>query len=340
MLPLCLRLPLHLRRPPPLHASALFAVLSVLAPVSLVPAQVPARVAVGYVAERFDNPTKNGSKRLTAVVFYPAKVNGKETRLLTREGGYPVVVVLHGFGCRAIVMYAMASQLVQAGYIVVANDSGQFDPRAQARDGSALFAALAAENERKESDFRGQLDMGRAGICGHSMGGGNTVRVLADNPGYKAGFCFAPWAGKVLPGGRPVYVNRYAPRVAVPLGIVHGTGDRVLPWQEHARPFIEAMKETPGSKFLCLLNQDCNHVNVAVAGPASEERSKAVFHSCMELAVAFFDGHLRDQPAALDKLLGKDAKQHNPHLEKLIAVPGKPGTDKTRGSRKTGETRD
>ncbi|MHC4078595.1 MAG: alpha/beta hydrolase family protein [Planctomycetota bacterium] len=290
---------------------------------TLVPGQIPSRVAVGYVAERFPNPTKNGNKRLTAMVFYAAKKNGQETPVLPQKDGYPVVVVLHGLGTRAWIMYAMASQMVQAGYIVVANDTGQFDPRTQANDAAALFAAMVAENKNKESEFKGQLDMSRAGICGHSMGGGNTVRVLANNPGYKAGFCFSPWSGKVLPNGKAVYVDRYAPKVTTPLGIVHGTGDRILPWRDHAHRYIEAMKETPAPKFLYLLNRDCDHINVAVAGPLSGKRSKAVFYGCAELAVAFFDCHLRDQPAALDKLLGKDAKKHNPRLEKLIVVPGK-----------------
>ncbi len=298
-------------------------VLALTLTATLAPSQVPERVAVGYVAERFDNPTKSGSKRLRAVVFYPAKTNGRETAVLTRKDGYPVVVVLHGFGCRAMVMYAMASQLVQAGYIVVANDSGQFDPTAQAKDGNALFAALAAENKNKDSEFKDQLDMSRAGICGHSMGGGNTVRVLADNPGYKAGFCFAPWAGKIFPRGKAIYVERYAAKVTTPLGIVHGTGDRVLPWRDHAHRYIQAMKDTPAQKFLYLLNSDCDHINVAVVGPVSAKRSKAVFYGCMELAAAFFNCHLQQQPKALDKLLGKDARQNNPRLEKLIVLPDK-----------------
>jgi hypothetical protein len=57
---------------------------------------------------------------------------------------------------------------------------------------------------------------------------------------------------------------------------------------------------------------------------------RAVFYSSMELAVAFFDCHLRHQPKALDKLLGKDARQNNPRLEKLIIVPGKRDKDSRR----------
>ena len=287
------------------------------------PGQIPSQVPVGYVRERFHNPTKTGAKRLTAMVFYAARQHGQETPVRTKKGGYPVVVMLHGLGGQALVMYAMASQLVQAGYIVVANDTGQFDPTAQANDATALFQAMVAENKNNESEFKGQLDMSRAGICGHSMGGGNTVRVLANNPGYKAGFCFAPWGGKVLPKSKAVYVDRYAAKVTTPLGIVHGAGDRILAWRDHAHRYIEAMKETPAPKFLYLLNNDCNHINVAVVGPFSGKRSKAVFYGCAGLAVAFFDCHLRGEPEALDKLLGKDAKKHNPRLEKLIVLPGK-----------------
>ena len=311
----------------PLAALALVVVLiQTLAPgqaPSQIPGRVPSRVPVGYVNERFDNPAKTGAKRLSALVFYAAKKNGQETPVLPKKGGYPVVVVLHGLGGRALIMYAMASQLVQAGYIVVANDTGQFDPEAQARDATALFQALVAENKNKESEFKGQLDMSRAGICGHSMGGGNTVRVLADNPGYKAGFCFAPWGGKILPNSKAIYVDRYAAKVTTPLGIVHGTGDRILAWRDHAHRYLEAMKETPASKFLYLLNDDCDHINVAVAGPLSSKRAKAVFYNSVGLAVAFFDCHLRNQPEALDKILGKDAKKNNPRLEKLIFLAGK-----------------
>ena len=63
-----------------------------------------------------------------------------------------------------------------------------------------------------------------------------------------------------------------------------------------------------------------------MAGPLSAKQSKAVFYRCVGLAVAFFDCHLQDQPKALDKLLGKDAKKENPRLEKLIVLPGKKKT--------------
>ena len=108
-------------------------------------------------------------------------------------------------------------------------NTGQFTAAIQRQDSIALFTILQTINASSGHFLEGALDMSRAGLTGHSMGGGNTVAVLASNPGYLAGFCFAPlYQGSATTN-----------QVRVPLGIVHGKGDTVLPWRQHGLPTFD-----------------------------------------------------------------------------------------------------
>ena len=242
--------------------------------------------------EAFPNTTGKGTAELKATLWYPTQ--GPKTNDLA-PGPHPVIVFLHGRGGFAMAYAALGERLAERGYVVVLSDTARVNPTAQMRDGSALFHALRAANEAEASFWKGALDMSAAGVTGHSMGGGASAHILAENPGYKAGFCFAPWQG----------AKRFSDAVAiqVPVGIIHGVNDRTLPWKSTGKALYDQLPTDCSGRFLYVLKKEATHLNIALSFPFSSEADKAVFKTCVDLCLAFFDAHLRNSPAGLEALL-------------------------------------
>jgi dienelactone hydrolase len=253
--------------------------------------------------EAFSNPTKRGSKKLKSSVWYPSK-SGNKALAKAPAGGFPVVVFLHGLGALANYYPGLGRLLSQNGYIVVQSDTARYNPLQQRSDGFALFHALKKANKNAKSFWHGSLDMSRAAISGHSMGGGSSVSILARNPGYKAGFVFAP-----------VDLFLLARRVKVPMGIVMGENDK-FGWKTGEKLFKALPKKLSGT-FFCLLSNQANHRNV-IQGPYrnSGETYREVHTCTTKLCLAFFNKHLKGDGEALDKFWATADKQ--PHLKKVL----------------------
>jgi dienelactone hydrolase len=249
-------------------------------------AQLPA----GYITTAFPNPTSQGTGLLTARVYYPALSTGFNAPLRPLAGGYPVIVFLHGYGGIGSFYSVLGKMFAEAGYVAVLSDTAQFSASTQVLDGSALFPALRNANNQTGNFLEGALDMSRAGVCGHSMGGGSTINVLLHNPGYAAGFCFAP-------------VSASSAAVRVPLGVVHGTGDTTLAWATTGQAVYQQAANYTGMKFFYLLDNSCNHTNVAGLS-LNSQTSLAVWDRCAAIAIGFFGRFLDDKPNGLEEIIG------------------------------------
>ena len=157
----------------------------------------------GYADLSFQNPTAQGTATLTATVYYPAMAPGRDAPLLPRAGGHPVVVFLHGLNVLGRGYGALGQRFAEQGYVVVLGNTALSSATTQINDGIAMFPALVQANGQAGHLLQGALDMGRAAVSGHSMGGSSTCGVLAANPGYRAGFCFSPG---VAPAAAQVHV--------------------------------------------------------------------------------------------------------------------------------------
>jgi pimeloyl-ACP methyl ester carboxylesterase len=279
--------------------------LALLTAAAVLPAQSqPYAVGVRDVA--WPNPTGSGSSTLTARVHYPATTAGTNAPLLSRAGGWPVVVFLHGFAALGSFYGSLGDALAAEGHVAVMSNTAQFNNAGQERDGRALFSAAAAANQPGAGPFANALDVARVGLAGHSMGGGNVANVLADNPGYRCGLALAPVDAR----------GANAASVTVPFSIVVGAGDATTPWQTFAQPLYQGLTAYTGLKHLYLLNDDCNHTNVAglfVSGGAGAQ----VFARTRGTALAFFARFLRDEAAGLEDVLGVGARAE-PRLVSLF----------------------
>ncbi|MEM7205389.1 MAG: hypothetical protein AAF628_34355 [Planctomycetota bacterium] len=277
---------------------------------------VPTAAAQGFPVGNRDLPLANvtatGSSVLSSVVHYPALVAGRNTPLLAQAGGWPVVVFLHGLGLSASDYTDIAGALASQGIITVVQDTAIRQRDLQLDDAIACFPSLQAENQRVGAFFNGALDMSRAAICGHSMGGGNTVRTLAADVGYRTGFCFAPWDGGAG------WIPAAAPLVQTPLAIVHGEGDRVLQWQRFAQAYFDSATAFQRIKIFYRLDETCDHGNVV--SPGTTSAGMAVFARTSSLCVNWCKRYLEDDADALEAVLGAEPRTEPLLVELQVAV--------------------
>lgn len=230
-------------------------------------------------------------------VYYPAVTSGQNAPMVTPPAaGYPTVVFLHGLFTIGSSYSRLGKHLARQGYVAVMNETGAISPFQQADDGAALYHALTVANGQSGHWLEGVLDMSRAGLCGHSVGAGNTVTVLASNPGYKAGLCFAP----IYPGAATTN------QVNVPLGIIQGTGDFVLIWSLTGLPMFDEATNFTGLKTFYLFGFSGGHNNVPGLFVITSSDS-AVWHRSRRVMTGFFDRYLKGDVAQLDEVIGTTA---------------------------------
>ncbi|MBL9076402.1 MAG: alpha/beta fold hydrolase [Planctomycetes bacterium] len=260
-----------------------------LAITATVSAQGPVSIGTRYVEWR--NSTGAGATQLSSWIHYPAAVAGVDAPILPRTGGWPVIVFLHGYGAGAVLYSQLADAWVQRGFVVVLSDTSLFDWSQQPLDGIALHSAVLAANNDAFGPFANAFAPDRIAIAGHSMGGGNTATVLAQNPGYQCGFALAP----ALPNdGSPDMVE-------VPLGVLAGQGDWITPPALHAEPYYDAIGTAAPLKAYHLLDTTADHANIVsmFGGPACPAFAHAV-----EVSTSFFNHCLGLDAFALEQVCG------------------------------------
>ena len=277
---------------------------------------------VGYRDLSLANTTTKGSKTLKVRVHYPATKAGQNAPILPKKGGWPVVVFLHGFGGLGSNYPDLANRLAARGRVLVMSETARFTPDLQRDDGKALFPTLAAENKKNSSLLFGALDMKRAAVMGHSMGAGNTLRVLAENPGYRCGVALAPWDGKALFTNYN-YPPTYGPKIKTPFLILHGEGDTRLDWKTTALRWFQASTKVGGLGAFWLFDKACDHKNVARLLSGATKTDREVFAKILAFSEAWLDRYLRDQPQALEGVLSP-ALLPGKYLRRLYLRVGAP----------------
>jgi pimeloyl-ACP methyl ester carboxylesterase len=268
------------------HALAFTLALSTLAPL--------AGQSAGYRDLTFVNTTGQGSATIPSRVYYPATAAGANTPLVPRVGGYPVIVFLHGFAALGNWYAPVGEAFAQAGYVAVLHNTAQFAAGTQVLDALALYPALQAANTQT-GFLQGALDMTRAGVCGHSMGGGSTLAVLARNPGYRLGIALA---GVDAAAG--------AAGARVPLLFVHGTGDTIVSVSATDNNFAAATTYT-GLKSSYVFDAAGSHTNVAGFALVSAT-DQAVFARVRSVMVGFCDRFLGGSDVGLEGVFGAAAR--------------------------------
>lgn len=142
--------------------------------------------------------------------------------------------------------------LASHGFVVaILSPTSALDfPAERADDLEAGIALLKAENALSTSPLFGKLDMGRAGLLGHSMGGGATLLVAARaSSRYQAAVAWEPWES--------LQTNR----ITVPTMILAGELDLVASANDMAWPFYQGIPGTTAKAYAEFAGLGHNTVN-------------------------------------------------------------------------------
>lgn len=268
--------------------------LATIMPLMLVAIAAAQSVPVSSHDVDWINASGVGSPVLEARIWYPATAPGVDQPVAPRAGGWPTIVFLHGLGMHGSDYPHLAQALAGKGFVTVMLDTGQWSYQDLEADGRALYAAIGVANAAGSPSplLEGAFDTGRMGLLGHSMGGGVVGMVLADNPGYRCGMAIAP-----------AYPGAIATDVEVPFGIIVGHGDNITPWPVFSYPYYLDVAPASGLKFLYVLDQSCDHMNIAGlwAGPAG------LFEGVVDVETGFFDRFLDVRHSGLERCVGPTA---------------------------------
>jgi len=277
-------------------------------------------------------PTARYDRALTVEVWYPAALapgqgqrgdypgvitrdpsvvvtlHGRAVRdaaPLPKEGGYPLVLVSHGYPGGRYLLSHLTENLASKGYVVASIDHKDSTYDDQKAFASTLynrpFDVLSVLNElqrlgRKESAtvWRGLIDASRTGVVGYSMGGYGVVNLIG------GGFAKGVEARETSPpngllaergASNPEYLKSMDPRVkaaiaiapwgmeqgywdgeglkgiATPVLFVGGSADDVSGYEKGTRAIFQAA--TNADRYL-LTFLNANH-NAGAPIPAPEE---------------------------------------------------------------------
>jgi len=201
-------------------------------------AQVPDLSAPGPQAagwRRVTVPREDGSG-FTALLTYPARAAGESAALDEVGGPYPAVVFGHGFFQTPDRYQGTLNHLATWGYLTLSPESQTglaTDHAAFAADLSAGLTWLIAQDSDATSWLAGHVATTALGASGHSMGAGASLLAAADDPRIKTVANLA--AAETRPSALAAM-----PRIHMPLSLVVGGSDSIVPPESTARMYDAA----------------------------------------------------------------------------------------------------
>lgn len=248
----------------------------------------------GFKDFAFPNQSGQGASRLDTRVYYPSTSTGANAPIKLRVGGYPVIVMLHGFSVIGNDYSLIGRYFADKGYVVALPNTSRLLGPTQTQEALALLPALKVANS--SGFLKGALNEDKIGLAGHSMGGNSTFAVLANNPGYQCGLAIAP-----------INASTVINKVRVPIGVIHGKGDWVLNWRLNGLPTYNAANNYTTLKFLYLMSYQCGHNNIAGILLITQ-RDRSAWERAARVMQGFFDKFLSDKPEGLEEVAGLSAR--------------------------------
>lgn len=216
---------------------------------------------------------------------------------------FPLIVLSHGLGGSVESLQPLAEVWASRGYVValprfpLTSNTTPGGPVAQDVQNQPADVSFVIDQVLAESNTSGLLlsnavDSNEIAASGHSNGGITTYGLVANS------CCRDPRidAAIVLSGvASPFAGGEYDLSDTPPILVVHGVNDILLAYNQAVRSYNELL---PPKGLLTL--EDSGHVSYLLPGdPAFEVTSQAT--------VDFFDGELRGDSAAMERLPGYQA---------------------------------
>lgn len=247
-------------------------------------------------------------KRLKADIYYPSL----DGALDPRGTPYPALVFAHGFLATPFMYSGNGRSLASWGYVVAIPDFPDEDVELRASDVGHLFSCLEALNADEDSRFFQQIDAGRFGLVGHSLGGLTTMMVSARDVRVKAAVALDPV--------RPPNVWRKGswdyraegPGLGAPLAVIAAPAQRCNLFAGYRKMFAAAGSDHK-AQYVLVNGSHCDYMDVPsshsfyvetcsrLCGKAfSEERLRLV----ERYTTAWFNYYLKADTAGYDHIFG------------------------------------
>jgi pimeloyl-ACP methyl ester carboxylesterase len=170
-------------------------------------------------------------------IFYPATENGNNVPIaIPPDGGFPVIAFAHGYFIPWSDYSYVWEALVPEGYVLLmVRSGGEIDPDLEkfAQDISFLTRFFQQQSLLPESLWFHKVSE-KNGVMGHSMGGGASLLVAAQDPTVDTVINFA--AAETNPSAIAA-----AESVTVPTLMITGSNDCVSPFANNQAPMYDAL---------------------------------------------------------------------------------------------------
>ena len=205
-----------------------------------------AQISIGHTTFTFNDPTRTGGvgsgggpgRQIQTEIYYPATSAGTSTPVATGE--FPVIVFGHGFAMTWDAYSNIWEHYVPRGYIMafVRTESSLFPSPSHGDFGLdlKLVAQKMLDLQTTNALFQNHI-YPKAGIMGHSMGGGASFLAADNNTNIHALIGLAP--AETNPSAIAV-----APNVQVPSIVFSGSSDGVTPPAQHHIPMYNGVTST------------------------------------------------------------------------------------------------
>ncbi|GIW44291.1 MAG: hypothetical protein KatS3mg077_1573 [Candidatus Binatia bacterium] len=273
----------------------------------------PGPFGVGYMETVLEDTTRgtpanrtfpgSATRILPTAVWYPAEPVGRgfqeqrDADFASAAAPAPLIIYSHGFlGNRRGGAY-LAQLLATRGYVVAAADfpltsfnapggATLGDLANQPGDVHFLIDSLLQANSAALSRFQKRLAPQKIGLTGLSLGGATTLlatfHARLRDPRVRAAVAYAPPACFLS--------QRFFATARVPLAIVHGDIDAIVPYEAHG---LAAFQRAQAPKYLFTLRQGSHTAFTDGADTLFGQMSNADDLGCSALASA-----LASDPAA------------------------------------------
>jgi len=213
------------------------------------------------------------------------------------DGPFPVVVFSHGWIATPEVYLPVLTRLAEHGYLAVApayplsNGAAPGGPITrdvvnQPADASFVLDQVIAASRDESHWLSGLVDEDRVAAGGHSLGGFTTL-------GFFNSCCTDDRVDAAFPvaGSMASFPGEWFEGTDTPILLVHGDQDELVPYSRSADAYAQA---NAPKYFLTLLGG--KHADFALNAEGRQ------FDITMDVILAFLDGYLRDDTAALEEI--------------------------------------
>jgi predicted dienelactone hydrolase len=174
-----------------------------------------------------------GSRSMTCQLYYPSASSGQNSALANNGRPYPMIAFGHGFSAQTSYYVSFYAHLASWGYIVIAPQFPDVQHGELALDLLRCLQYLREQDTAAASFLFGGVDTARAGVSGHSMGGGCSLLAASYDARVRIAAPMAP--AETSPSAIAVM-----PSIGGAVCLLAGSADGITPPSAHQQPMYDA----------------------------------------------------------------------------------------------------